>query len=280
MAFGTGESAESILTVVGPNASVIIGGNLRMAENELGEENPGSATLHAVITTQTHTTVTVGQTATISNGNLLVELSGYTPQGGEAYQLITAGAIEGSAFASTTLPQLPEGLSWNLIIDPTSVLLRVSLPGDFNNNGQLDAEDIDLLSAAVRQGGGAASFDLNQDGAVNDGDRVVWIDDLKHTYVGDSNLDGEFSSTDLVAVFTVGEYEDSIAANSGWADGDWDGNGDFDSSDFVAAFTAGGYELGPRAAVSAVPEPSSFILLAMSGCGLLRRRNRNEISRG
>ena len=47
----------------------------------------------------------------------------------------------------------------------------------------------------------------------------------------------------------------------------------FDSSDMVAAFAAGGYEKGQKpAAVSAVPEPSSLVLLLISLLGLCGRR--------
>lgn len=68
-----------------------------------------------------------------------------------------------------------------------------AMPGDFDRNGVLDAADIDQLSSEVRLGTNKAEFDLNQDGQVNDLDRYKWVDELKHTYVGDSNLDGEFS---------------------------------------------------------------------------------------
>ena len=93
---------------------------------------------------------------------------------------------------------------------------------------------------------------------VNDDDRLFLVDDLKNTFLGDSNLDGEFNSGDLVEVFTVGKYE--TREPIGWAGGDWDGNGVFDSSDFVLVFADGCYECGPRAA--AVPEPSGLMLLA------------------
>ena len=64
--------------------------------------------------------------------------------------------------------------------------------------------------------------------------------------VGDSNGDGVFDSSDLVAVFTAGEYEDGIANNSTFAEGDWNGDGEFDSSDLVFVFSEGDFE--PNAA--------------------------------
>lgn len=130
----------------------------------------------------------------------------------------------------------------------------VSLTGDFNNDGTLDAADIDLLTDAL--GGNDSVFDLNSDGTVTDADRTIWVVDVRRTWFGDANLDGEFSSADFVTVFTVGEYEDTVPGNSTWAEGDWNGDGDFTSGDFVRAFTDGGYEKGPRPmAGHAVPEP-------------------------
>ena len=146
------------------------------------------------------------------------------------------------------------------------------LSGDFNNDGQLDASDIDSLSAQVRASSNNAAFDLNGDKLVNGADRDRWVNELKRTYYGDSNLDGQFNSGDFVTVFTAGQYEDAVAGNSTWATGDWNGDGDFNSSDFVTAFSAGGYEIGPRAAVSAVPEPSSIVLLLIGMSALVRRR--------
>ena len=93
------------------------------------------------------------------------------------------------------------------------------------------------------------------------------------TWVGDADLNQVFDSSDLVAVFIAGQYEDGIPMNSGWAEGDWNGDGEFDSADFVAAFTDGGYEQGPRVAANAVPEPTSHALLitALIGVTLVSR---------
>ena len=72
---------------------------------------------------------------------------------------------------------------------------------------------------------------------------------------GDSNVDGIFNSSDFVAVFRVGEYEDGIPANSTWRDGDWNGDQEFDTSDFVFAFRKGTYS----ATAVPVPEPSGVV---------------------
>jgi hypothetical protein len=145
--------------------------------------------------------------------------------------------------------------------------------GDFNANGTLEAADIDLLSAEVRAGTNQGSFDLNADNKVDSADRTVWVATLKKTWFGDADLNGEFNSSDFVAVFTTGKYETNQAA--GWAEGDWDGDARFSSSDFVSAFQDGGYEKGPRPGVAGVPEPTGIAGLAL-GLVLVRSRIRRR----
>lgn len=133
------------------------------------------------------------------------------------------------------------------------------LRGDFDRSGELDLADVETLSNAVVAGNGPAELDLDGNGSIEFEDLRIWVEDLRRTYFGDSNLDGEFSSRDFVTVFTAQEYEDAIDGNSTWSEGDWNADGDFNTRDFVAAFTGGGYEKGPRPA--AVPEPSAIMLL-------------------
>jgi len=155
------------------------------------------------------------------------------------------------------------------------LLPAVSSPtGDFNQDGVLDAADINALTTAVRGGTNPLPYDLNNDKLVNDSDRNAWVSDLKKTWFGDANLDMEFNSLDLVLTFQDGQFEDATPGNSLWESGDWDGDGDFTTGDFVLAFQGGGYEKGPKPAVAAVPEPSGLLPLLFGGLltAALRRR--------
>ena len=144
--------------------------------------------------------------------------------------------------------------------------------GDFVPDGTLDAADIDRLSGRIHVGSNNIAFDLNDDAKLDQADRRVLVEELMNTYFGDSNLDGEFNTKDLVDAFQVGEYEDAIAGNSTWADGDWDGDGDFGTADLVLAFQSGGFEKGKRQATQEVPEPNSPMALFAVAISIYWRR--------
>ncbi len=157
-------------------------------------------------------------------------------------------------------------LTTDILLDlqqPTAIWLETfNLSGDFDQNGIFDIVDIDLLSDAVAAGSHQIAFDLNGDTLVDEADIHVWVHDLKNTWLGDADLDGQFDSSDLVAVLEAGKYEQN--ADASWAQGDWNGDRHFGTKDLVAALTDGGYEMGPRGAVTVVPEPTSQICLAVA----------------
>ena len=168
----------------------------------------------------------------------------------------------------SNLPQ-----EWDAPINITSVL-----PGDLDADGLLSAADIDSLADAIGTDRTDVYDDVNWDGTVDLDDHAHWVKSLAQTWFGDANLDSEFNSGDLVAVFSAGEYEDALEDNSGWAEGDWDGDGDFTSGDLVAAFTDGGYEQGPRPAASLIPEPTSLVLvlIGLSSIAVCRRKGQGR----
>ena len=150
--------------------------------------------------------------------------------------------------------------------------------GDLTDDFRITGEDIDVLNQAIRNGSVESHFDLNGDSVVNEGDRLFLVKDILGTWIGDSTLDGNFNSGDLVAVLQAGEYEDnaldpgdgSLIGNSIWTTGDWNGDGDFDSGDLVYALQDGGYEIESMNAI--VPEPSSLVLVLSSLMVLLGLR--------
>jgi hypothetical protein len=148
------------------------------------------------------------------------------------------------------------------------------VPSDFDQDGVLDVDDLNLLLAEVNAGTHGSRFDRTADGLVNVDDviHVVTTADEMNTYIGDVDLDGQFDTTDIVTLFQAGTYEDGAAGNAQWQTGDWDGDQDFTSSDLLLAFQHGGFEAGPRAAARAVAEPSLGPLLFGVAAGLLRRR--------
>jgi hypothetical protein len=186
-----------------------------------------------------------------------------------------SGSVEPAPQLAGVLPELFDNLAGRVALIAggqsaeapvafRAVTVIPGLPGDFDGNDVLGAPDIDELTRQSASGANLAAFDLNSDALVNDGDINVWVKDLFHSWIGDADVNGEFNSSDLVAVLASGTYEVDIPAV--WSTGDFSGDGRSNSTDLVAALADGGYELGPRAAVASVPEPSSAILLAIASC--------------
>ena len=133
---------------------------------------------------------------------------------------------------------------------------------DVNHDGMCDDHDIDEMTQFVL------------DGVATEGDRQAFIESPfpqgLNTWIGDSDMNGEFDEQDFVAVFNDGKYLPGEQA--GWAQGDWDGNFLADEQDVVAAFVAGGYLRGQRPV--AVPEPSSFALISLGALAICVARRR------
>ena len=184
----------------------------------------------------------------------------------------------GEAVAKTSLNDWhpirnhPEGGPPFAVYGFASVDAIKAIEGDVNFDGVLSAADIDVFTTAILNDSKDLRYDLNDDGSVDSADHAYWVKELNNTWFGDANLDGEFSSKDFVMVFQAANYE--LDMDAGWAEGDWNHDRRFGSEDLVAAFQDGGFELGPRAAVSAVPEPSSAILLGIGMICLCRLRTR------
>ena len=138
--------------------------------------------------------------------------------------------------------------------------LFAAVPGDYDGNDLRDAGDLDFLTEAILNEQRDPVFDLNEDGEIDYWDRDYWIETLSNTWYGDSNLDGEFNSSDFITVFIANKFE--TGERAGWAEGDWNGDQLFNTNEFSFFFLEqqlSGFERGPRpGGFQAVPEPNSF----------------------
>ena len=161
----------------------------------------------------------------------------------------------------------------------TGLPVRAAVPGDFDGNSLREATDLDFLTDAIFTGDVDPLFDLNNDGDVNWRDRTYWIETLANTWYGDSNLDGEFNTSDFITVFIANKYE--TGERAGWADGDWNGDQLFNSNEFHFFFLEielRGFERGPRpGGFQPVPEPPSLQpILCLFLALIWKKRNRQK----
>lgn len=151
------------------------------------------------------------------------------------------------------------------------LLPPIGTVGDFDRNGVLDLSDVNRLQDQLRASATPTEFtnefDLTGDALIDRADLEFWVHNVRQTWIGDANLDGQFNSSDLIQVFAAGHYTDDVPGNSTWSEGDWNGDSEFDSSDVIAAFQDGGYESGPRVAL--VPESQFRSSLAVLAATLL-----------
>jgi len=111
--------------------------------------------------------------------------------------------------------------------------------GDVNQDGVVDARDIDRLYAEIAASTPALRFDLTRDGQVDQLDLDELVQNILGTDYGDVNLDGKVDRTDLNTVF--GQFTGPAGSGKSWASGDLDGDGDVDNLDLnVAVSNASG----------------------------------------
>ncbi len=175
--------------------------------------------------------------------------------------------------------------------------VRLFLRGDVDNNGVINATDIDQLFAIgidptrgglVSSSVGQEWFDLTGNGLLSNvpngagSDMDVLVKRILRTQYGDANLDGTVSAADFAAL-----QANFGQPNRGWAQGNFNGDGSVSAADFAllqASFgsVGGGPGFAPspdlalasadfsaELNVAVVPEASSVMMITVFFVGLL-----------
>jgi T5SS/PEP-CTERM-associated repeat protein len=130
----------SVTVLPGGNALFLT--NLTFVGSSMLQLSVGSAAL-----TESSSHVDVGGVATLG-GTLEINFDGgYVPAVGQTFELITAGGVVG-AFDDIRMPLMSNDLEFGVLYSPTSVMMEVKtaslpvvLPGDYNNDGFVNAAD-------------------------------------------------------------------------------------------------------------------------------------------
>jgi hypothetical protein len=144
--------------------------------------------------------------------------------------------------------------------------------GDFDGDGDIDADDVDDLCANM--GGDVATYDMDGDGDVDEDDMTFHVEnhleydtdgdgvvDGQGTFRGDFNTDGQVNGTDL-SIMSGG-----FGTTTGFAGGNANCDTTVNGTDLSILSGVFG-----NVATAAIPEPLTIGLLSLGGLALLRRR--------
>ena len=159
------------------------------------------------------------------------------------------------------------------IIGPAVASTRT---GDFDGDGNVDADDIDILCANM--GGAIDPYDVDEDGDVDEDDMTFMVENLVEwnngvdtgvgTKQGDFNLDGVINATDL-AIMKI----NFGGADKGYADANANCDTVVNATDLAILKTNFGFT-APTG--GGVPEPATLSLLVLGAAGALSRRRRKQ----
>jgi hypothetical protein len=156
----------------------------------------------------------------------------------------------------------------------TEYYFDVLTSGDFDGDGDVDSDDVDVLCANI--GGDPATFDVDGDGDVDEDDMTFHVEnyleydsdgdgtvDGAGTFRGDFNTDGSVNGTDLSIM------SGSFGGAAGFASGNANCDATVNGTDLSILSGVFG-----NVATAAIPEPVTMTLLSLGGVTLLRRRSR------
>jgi hypothetical protein len=154
--------------------------------------------------------------------------------------------------------------SW---IDGKTAEVPATQTGDFDNNGAVNASDIDALFA--HRGTNDLWYDVSGDGNVSNTDVDTLLHAIIGTEYGDFNLDHKVDLTDYNTL--ASHY--GLTGTAGWAIGDLNGDKAVTFADYQILEMYFGFGTDDIASAPPIPEPATLALLT-SGALLLGRRTK------
>lgn len=155
--------------------------------------------------------------------------------------------------------------------------LAIFTRGDMDGDGDVDADDIDLLASTAAGSDAIAKedFDLTGDDDLTKGagstDQAELVEGVLGTSFGDANLDGAVDGLDISSLVN------GFGSSDSWAGGDFNGDGVVDGLDISLLVNNFGFSASAMADTSThstVPEPATMAVLGLGGFAALIRRRR------
>ena len=177
--------------------------------------------------------------------------------------MIVNGAASGTAAASAQWYHL----TFDFTGSNFDALVRLS-----RDTGEVEAVPLTHIS------GSQYYLDLYLEGGTGDlfgfWDSSDPLPSIESPIPGDANNDGKVDGSDVTIL--AGNWQKGVdgSLDAIWADGDFNGDGKVDGSDVT--ILAGNWQAGVTAAASAVPEPSTLVMLSILTSGLMLWRCRRS----
>lgn len=164
---GSGETAQVMLEGVYDLTN--FGAQLEM---EIGGLTPGAG-YDQLLSTDPNNLITIG------NGNTQLNVSlidSFFPANGDIFTLVdTAGTLTGM-FTQVNLPALPSGFAWLDVSDESTIAYQLIAPlaADFDEDGNVDADDLVRWQDGYSNGTTHMQGDANDDQDVDGSDFLIW----------------------------------------------------------------------------------------------------------
>ena len=233
-----------------------------------------------------HDVLKVTGNAQIDGNVLLKFIDGFAPKIGDQYPLILATnlAVAPNIFVRNLLPGWQysisqQGGAWTVTSLSNGIFVT---PGDFNQNGVVDAADYTVWRDSLGHAGMGMAADADDDGIIGTGDYDIWKANFGGVAQAANFISGDYNDNGIVDAADYTVWRDTLGSSADLrANGDVTGAsaGVIDQGDYAVWKSNFGHSAGSGAALpsanslsAAVPEPTTLVMLLVGMLTLCCRR--------